>query len=197
MPTRLPARLLSIRVRLLLGMASPAVRRVMSGWRTAGLRRVAHFVRRVLSGRVVIVRVEGRSMEPALSSGDLLLCETQPPIRALRVGDLIIMRGEVVDRGIAVKRLAGLPGDPLSIAGLGPGVVPAEHCLVLGDNVAIRGDSRVFGPQPLEYVVARVLWGERKGSPRFASTGARQRRPAEHEARVLRRSQTGPAREGP
>ena len=195
MPPRFSARLLPIRVRLLLRTAS-AVRQVMSGRRTAGLHRASHFVRRVLSGRVVIVRVEGRSMEPALYSGDLLLCEAQPPIGKLRVGDLIIMRGESTDRGIAVKRLAGLPGDPLSIAGLGSGLIPADYCLVLGDNAAIRGDSRVFGPQPLEYVVARVSWGERKGSSRVASTSPQRRHSAGPDPRTLRRSRSGSARDG-
>lgn len=184
-------------MRLLLGRYSSAVRQVVSGLRTAGPHRALQFARCFLAGRVVIIRVDGRSMEPALVSGDLVLCEAQPPIGTLRVGDLIIMRGKSADRGIAIKRLAGLPGDPLSIAGLGHGVIPPEYCLVLGDNLAIHGDSRAFGPQPLEHVVARVLWGERKGGPCFvASADARRRHPGEYAARAPRTSQTRLARRG-
>ncbi len=53
-----------------------------------------------------LVRVRGRSMEPTLHDGDLLLVRWNAP-RAT-VGSVVVVR--LPDRPLAVKRLTGLPG---------------------------------------------------------------------------------------
>lgn len=112
----------------------------------------------VVRGRLWIVEVEGDSMAPTLCAGDLVLCEHDPPRDRLAVGDVVVMRGADPSRGLAIKRLAGLPGVPLAVTDLGEGVVAQGQCLVLGDNSEIQGDSRRFGPQPMESIVGRVIW---------------------------------------
>lgn len=61
------------------------------------------------------VVVSGRSMEPSLFSGDLLL--TAPTwLRTPQRGDLVVLR-DPVDHTRVVKRLMGLPGETVQIVG--------------------------------------------------------------------------------
>jgi signal peptidase I len=124
-------------------------------------------------------------MEPTLLEGDVTLV-SRGYSRPLR-GDVIVIRprgddGRRADNGM-IKRVIGTPGDRVEVASgrvmvngraemgdytviiaegdlsyplttLGP-----DEVFVLGDNRPVSGDSRVFGPVPLDDVEgkARVI----------------------------------------
>lgn len=170
---------------------------VAQGEPLAGRRRLPRSAgRRLLPGLVAAVTViglrvsvaeplgiAGTSMAPTLGSGDHVLVERVSRVTAWRRGDVLAFRapGGV----LMVKRLAGLPGDRVSMRdGLlvvnggqvvepyvdhgavdgvyyGPVRVPAGHVLMLGDNRGDSIDSRRFGPVPNSSVhgrVVMVLW---------------------------------------
>ncbi|HEY7864163.1 MAG TPA: signal peptidase I [Thermoanaerobaculia bacterium] len=101
------------------------------------------------------------------------------PNRALRRGDVVVFRHPEDPRRDVVKRVAALPGETVEIAAgrlivdgearplppsarpaaesYGPLRVPAGSFFALGDNQADSGDSRRFGPVPLESVRGRAL----------------------------------------
>jgi len=56
---------------------------------------------------------------------------------------------------LEIKRLSALPERVESSPPVGP---PPGYCEVRGDNPEHSADSRVFGPIPLRYIVARALW---------------------------------------
>lgn len=74
----------------------------------------------------------------------------------LRRGDIVVFRSELSEE-LTIKRLWGLPGDTLAAVGMGNGVVPDGLCVVLSDNPSVRGDSRLFGPIPLDWIIARTV----------------------------------------
>ncbi|HST63894.1 MAG TPA: S24/S26 family peptidase [Mycobacteriales bacterium] len=97
--------------------------------------------------RLLIVRVNGVSMEPTYRDGDRLLAvRTRRPGR-LRAGDVVVF-----DPGQPrVKRVTGLPG-----AVVDGTAIPAGHVYVRGD----RGrsyDSALHGPVAEELVFGRAL----------------------------------------
>jgi len=134
---------------------------------------------------LVVVSVQGRSMEPTLRHGDRVLVRRRRA--AVHTGQLVVMRRpppwRTVDSWSAgrfvgaegfprpgtapsaqhwiIKRVAAVGGEPLPpVLGvladhLGP-VVPAGHLLVLGDNPAASYDSRGFGYLPAESVLGVV-----------------------------------------
>ena len=153
-------------------------------------RRIVHIVSlvietAVLCGLVLLFfcrtpQVDGRSMEPQVTDGEHVLIDTLAydvrmpnPANAARplfeIGLHPIARGDLVafemgtgdDRRILLKRVAGLPGDSVPVAGAAPVVVPPGDLYVLGDNRAESVDSRSFGPIPIASVVGRatfVVW---------------------------------------
>lgn len=138
-------------------------------------------LRRVLC----IVRVEGPSMMPTLSSGDRLLVLRLWPARWLRKRQIIVTGFPPFDayhnrhaksaRGaLFIKRIVGLPGDALitSLADLPdplrPGAqvahdergqrtwhVPPNHYFVRGDSLGY--DSAIAGPVPFSFLRGIVL----------------------------------------
>lgn len=142
-------------------------------------------------------RVDGPSMLPALWDGDLLL--TVPPRLAggLRRDDVVVA---ATPSGRVVKRVAGLPGEPV-LAGEGhrhaagrwhrqPSAStpradrrffpPGDELVLLGDHPAESTDSREFGPVPTSAVrrvaLARVRpWARLRSRVPRPLDGARRR----------------------
>lgn len=105
--------------------------------------------------RLVVVTVEGPSMQPTLCDGDRVLVR-RTPLTAVRTGQLVVVRpplwtgpyGEPA-RWV-IKRAAAVGGDPVpaqvrAILGKHDERVPAGCLVVLGDNPAQSADSRHWG----------------------------------------------------
>lgn len=97
---------------------------------------------------LLVVDVDGRSMEPALMPGDRLLCSRRTPIWS---GAIVIRAARVGGRGDAyfIKRVLALPGHERNGLRIAPG-----HCWIEGDNKATSGDSRHLGPIALNELIA-------------------------------------------
>lgn len=147
-------------------------------------------------------QVEGRSMEPTLATSELVLVNkfaywdiNLGPFDALipgrsngdilgdgpERGAVVIFRPPYESENDFVKRVIGLPGDTVEIAGgrvlvngaellehdyvsappeyrWGPATIPPDHYFVLGDNRNSSQDSHVFGPIHRERIVGEVLF---------------------------------------
>lgn len=104
---------------------------------------------------LLVVRIEGVSMEPTFRSGDAVLALRAPVGTAVKRGDVVVCR--LPDElpgptGFLVKRVTATAGDRVD----GSDVVPDGHIFVQGDGVRSY-DSRAFGPLPLEAVRGRVI----------------------------------------
>ena len=116
-----------------------------------------------------LVVVRGRSMEPLLRSGQVVvvlrlaygLRPAGSPRYLLKWG--FPQRGEVLivspprTRALAIKWCAAVAGDPMPPGVSGAARVPEDHIIVLGLNSRDSIDSRHFGPLPLSSVVGRAL----------------------------------------
>lgn len=128
--------------------------------------------------RLVVVTVEGSSMQPTLWPGDRVLVR-RTTIASVRTGQLVVVRRPawtepaggpphwVIKRAAAV---AGelVPADVRSIVGGSEALVPAGHLVALGDNPAHSGDSRHWG-----YVTADRFLGVVTRSMRAGSASTR------------------------
>lgn len=155
----------------------PRTRRSRVGW--PGLVNLAG-VAMVLSAAAVrrmVVRVDGPSMAPVLSPGDLVL--TVPVAwtrsRAPSVGEVVVAT-DPTGRAV-LKRVAAVAGEWADLGGV-PGLVPAGHVALAGDNPARSTDSRRYGAIAVDAVTARARW---------AVTGAGSRR------RIVRISASQPS----
>ena len=91
-------------------------------------------------------------MEPALHPGDWVVAVKRP--RRLRRGDVVVVEHPGRPGFDLVKRVAGLPGDPLPD---GTAVAPGAAWL-LGDHPGAGSvESRTLGPIPTRLVRARVV----------------------------------------
>lgn len=110
-----------------------------------------------------LVRIDGRSMQPTLTHGQMLL--TRPARWGVAVGDIVVLKAASAQ--LYAKRVAAEPGDIIEFeAGrlfvnqrswdgrlrvAGPCVetwhVPNSHYFVVGDNLQESDDSRVW-PDP-------------------------------------------------
>ncbi|SEG72864.1 Signal peptidase I [Nonomuraea solani] len=110
----------------------------------------------VARAALLVVTVQGGSMEPALRDGDRVIVARW---RRVRRGAVVVCRapgGLVLPAAtgvpLLVKRVAAVAGD----AEPSGGVVPAGHVYVVGD--AGSGlDSREFGAIPIASVIGPVL----------------------------------------
>lgn len=103
---------------------------------------------------VKLMRVEGCSMEPTLSSGDLVLVnERAYRVRPPRRGELVAARPATSGDRALVKRITGLPRERLEVAGRSWQLGENQYFL-LGDQPDQSRDSRSFGP-----VSSRELMG--------------------------------------
>ena len=127
----------------------------------AGLLGCAVVAVTVLRRRLLLVTVEGVSMEPTYRPGDRLLVRRTAPA-SVRRGSVVVFAAPhgaaPTDPPLMVKRAVAVPGDPVpdGVPVAGP-VVPAGHLVVLGDNAAHSADSRTMGYLPAGDVVGVVV----------------------------------------
>ncbi|MDQ0843512.1 MULTISPECIES: S26 family signal peptidase [unclassified Streptomyces] len=117
---------------------------------------------------LVVVSVEGASMEPAVRHGDRVLVRRRR-LHRVRTGDIVVLEppsdGPYRTAATAgpdgriwnVKRVAALPGDPLPPGVPGEGQVGPGTFAVLGDNRADSIDSRHRGLFPAERLMGVVV----------------------------------------
>ncbi len=125
-------------------------------------------MRRLLGHWLIVLTVEGVSMEPTLYHGERLLAlrvrhrpgRVGVAGRRLRRGDIVVVVSHADEPWDArppsglrylVKRVAALPNDIWEGEKVGP-----EKVILLGDNVTHSLDSRLRGPFALADVYARV-----------------------------------------
>jgi len=128
--------------------------------------------------------VRGNSMSPGIHDGDRILVEPWSYVlTGVERGDVVVMRYPLDPTVDYIKRVIGLPGDLVTLAGghvwvngelLSEPYIAASdpdcylsarvregHYFVLGDNRPRSSDSREFGQVPSDYVRGRVdvrLW---------------------------------------
>jgi signal peptidase I len=123
----------------------------------------------VIRERVLVIRVIGPSMAPALRSGDRLLVRRGPG-RVPHAGDIVVLPEpgpcrpgkKTAHASLIVKRVVAAPGDPLPAflprwERTEAGVVPPGHLVLLGDNLPMSRDSRHFGQVRADRVVGVVV----------------------------------------
>lgn len=127
-------------------------------------------------------RIDGYSMEPALSAGNYILANRQAYDRDLpQRGDLVVFIFPLSTNSdeMLIKRIIGLPGEtikidqgqvlingvPLSEPYIseqpiykGEWKVPEDQYFVLGDNRNESKDSHQWGFLPREAIVAKAVW---------------------------------------
>ncbi|WP_405897613.1 S26 family signal peptidase [Streptomyces sp. NBC_00727] len=122
----------------------------------------------VARSSLLLITVEGISMEPSYADGDLLLMVRRPLARPRRGQAVVLWEPPGCDvpapraagNRYAVKRLAATSGQPApaGTAGVVHGTpVPAGHVAVLGDNSARSTDSREWGVLRNDRVVGVIL----------------------------------------
>lgn len=100
-----------------------------------------------------LTMVKGRSMEPTLHDGQMVLVGKRPPFYSrdtLKQGDIIIFQQ---DGDTLIKRVYLIPGDHLRDGR----ILPKGFFFVLGDNPPMSEDSRSFGPIAATQIVGRLL----------------------------------------
>jgi signal peptidase I len=125
------------------------------------------------------IRVEGASMQPSLSNGELVLVNKLAyKFQEPRRGDIIIFHFPGDPDREFIKRIIGLPGDKIKIfnghvyinnqliyepyiaaapAYQSEWETPPDHLFVLGDNRNNSSDSHSWGTVPLANVVGKAL----------------------------------------
>ena len=126
------------------------------------------------------IRVAGHSMAPTLIEDDLLLVSRRFPNRSRPARGDIVLFHDPVGGVIDIKRVCGLPGELVELAGgaltvdgealsepyvnatrtggiiHGAWMLAVEEYFVLGDNRGDSRDSRTFGPVNRSAIIARA-----------------------------------------
>ena len=104
-----------------------------------------------------LMRVQGRSMEPTLRPGALVLVDQRVyRRRSPRRGEIVVARLGASGRA-CVKRLIGLPHDEL-VVGNRLWQLQADEYFLVGDSRDQSADSRELGPVRQADVVGRVRY---------------------------------------
>ena len=103
-----------------------------------------------------LMRIQGESMSPALSPGELVVISHRAyRARRPRRGELVAARPAACGGRALVKRIAGLPHEQIEIEGrrwqLGE-----DQFFLLGDLAEHSRDSRSFGPVNREELIGPV-----------------------------------------
>lgn len=120
--------------------------------------------------------VRGRSMQPTLGDGTLIISHTIKDSSGLGYGDVITFHPIPDGQVTYVKRVVGLPGDILEarsnflfVNGVsdgisqtgtgtwGPITVPPNTVFLLGDNRVASCDSRTLGCISFSQICAKVI----------------------------------------
>ena len=95
---------------------------------------------------IKLMRVQGESMAPTLTSGQLVIVSTQPyHLREPRRGEIVAARPASLHGAALVKRLVALPYDHIDLDGQQRQLGEDEYFL-LGEASSDSLDSRRFGP---------------------------------------------------
>lgn len=124
-----------------------------------------------------VILVHGRSMQPTLRDGALIISLTVKDLSELEHGDVITFHPTPNSQAAYVKRVVGLPGDvieaqndflfingksnglsQLGTGTWGPMIVNDGCVFALGDNRAVSIDSRTLGCIPFQQICAKVVW---------------------------------------
>lgn len=125
------------------------------------------------------IRVDGFSMEPTLHTGEFVIVNKLAyKLGEPQYGDVIVFQYPRDPEQEYIKRVIGLPGDDVRIAGghvyvndqlieepyiaAAPNYnstfsVPEDSLFVLGDNRNRSSDSHSWGPVPIEYVIGKAF----------------------------------------
>lgn len=100
--------------------------------------------------------VSGESMDPTFKDGDYLIVdEISYSTREPKKGEVIIFRYPKDPSKYFIKRIIGLPGDKVEVAGAQVTLKDGEY-YVLGDNRDRSLDSRVWGAVPKKNIIGRA-----------------------------------------
>ena len=103
------------------------------------------------------VRIDGRSMSPALLPGERVLFDRLAFARHRpRTGDIVLVQHPDRPGQRLVKRITAVPGDTA-----GGRTLERREYWVEGDNAVASTDSRAFGPVSRSHLLARawlVYW---------------------------------------
>jgi len=118
----------------------------------------------LLRRRFVVVRVDGKSMEPTLRDGDRVLVR-RTSIADVPAGAVVVLEPPEPMVGLRwmVKRAVALPGDPVpretvpALRDVPERLVPDDCIVVLGDNTERSHDSRTAGYFPAATLLGPVI----------------------------------------
>jgi len=106
--------------------------------------------------------LSGDSMEPCL--GCIVLASPWPyACGRLQRGDIVITRNPTCPQESVCKRIRGLPGDKIAVAGTSDSLtdredaVPNGYVWIEGDNKSSSVDSRDYGPIPMGLLQGKVV----------------------------------------
>ncbi|XP_037082495.1 mitochondrial inner membrane protease subunit 1-like [Pollicipes pollicipes] len=103
-----------------------------------------------------VVICTGPSMEPTISSHDVIVTEKISPLRQrIAAGDIVVVRSPSSPRHNICKRVTAVAGE--RVGARGQHLVPRGHLWLEGDNAANSNDSRSFGAVPAGLVRGRAL----------------------------------------